>query len=466
MKKIYILAAIALVAGASCTKQVPADNNSPDVAIGFTPISQRTVTKGQVFGEQLTNYLGPDESNPAYENFLAYAAYTQNNTTIPSADFFPAAGVECLYNATTASEIKDYWAPAEPYYWPKAGYLTFHAFSPSKWTDSDGSTDIGYAGTVTNNWTPTSSATGGITVSGFTAGTNKAKQIDILYSNIEAYKQRSMYTPENGMPYDDKTGGDVGAHNGVNIMFNHAMSAVKFRVVTDKDYAPSTGNYKHEFTVKQIDVWHVNTDGEFHENRAFNNASNLDAYANVPDGVTKYVTKNQNNANTATPYWIPSETPEKNYEEVFKGSQVVKTIDTSAPTTAQVDAAGDFGLYGDFIFPMPQFLSHGLGDGSSAGNNQVMVKVTYDYKFTLNGSETTYSGLTTTVSLAGNYAKKYDGNDTTSGGTTDGYQVNNWLINHKYFYTLVFKLDPIIFDPKVDVWVNVEDINVDLPYQN
>ena len=51
-------------------------------------------------------------------------------------------------------------------------------------------------------------------------------------------------------------------------------------------------------------------------------------------------------------------------------------------------------------------------------------------------------------------------------GATEEYTVNQWLINHKYLYTLVFKLDPIIFDPKVEAFVEVSDINIDLPYQN
>ena len=113
----------------------------------------------------------------------------------------------------------------------------------------------------------------------------------------------------------------------------------------------------------------------------------------------------------------------------------------------------EFGLYGDFILPMPQYLNHGTG------NHEVQVRITYDYTFTLGSNTTSYPGLTSTISLYAKNAAKYN-------ATAETYTVNHWLINHKYFYTLVFKLDPIIFDPMVDVWVNVEDINVDLPYQN
>lgn len=442
MKKFFFLAAIASVALAGCTKNEPVRVDNP-TRIGFTPISQRTATKATYFGEQNATYTGDGST---YESFLAYAAFTENNTTVPSEVFFDA--LACSYNATD-----DYWAPATPQYWPKAGYLSFRAFSPSDWSGA-----TGYAGTVTNTWAT------GITVTGFTAGTDKTKQVDILYSNVEAYKQRSMYAPETGVPYDDKAGDDDSqwVHNGVNITFNHAMSAVQFRVVTDQDYAPAAATIKHEFTVKKIEILYANNAGAFYENRDASTSAKLNDFADVPGGVTTpYVTKNLDNSGTATPYWVPTEATEVNYT-VYEDAtgQAVNAL-------AAVDATtGDFGLYGDLVFPMPQNLSHGLGDGSAAGNFKVQVRVTYDYTFTNGSNSHSVTGLTSVTTLGGREANTVDGTDQTSGGTTPGYSVNQWLINHKYFYTLVFKLDPIIFDPKVDVWVNVEDINIDLPYQN
>lgn len=418
MKKIYILAAIALVAGVSCTKQVPADNNSPDVPIGFSPISQRAATKATYFGEQNALYTG---NGSAYESFLAYAAFTEDNITVPLTNFFPAAGEECSYNATD-----DYWAPAaNTYYWPKAGFLTFHAFSPSV-------LDNGYSATITNAWPA------GITLSNFIAGTDMAKQIDILYSDFNAYQQRSMYNPETGTPYDDKTG-DTGTHNGVNLIFRHAMSAVQFRVVTDQDY--TSGSQKHSFVITKIEVLDANNKGEFHENRsAVNNT-----YDNAAAGS---VTFNQDNSIANSPYWVPTANEVTNYT-VFEGSKAVLTKTASDAATNK-----EFGLYGNLMLPMPQLLG---GHGASA-DKDVVVKVTYNYTYN-DGSDHTTNGLTTEISLAGK-------NGTYAGGTAGAYTVNQWLINHKYLYTLVFKLDPIIFDPKVEAFVEVSDINVDLPYQN
>ena len=413
MKKTLILAALVCVALAGCTKteKKVADDAS---RISFSPISQRTLTKAEFNGEQNATYTGDGST---YEKFTAFAAFTEDATTVPSADFFPAAGVVCEHAGTSDA---DYWQPTTNYLWPKAGYLTFHAFSPSEMTP--------YAGTVANDWTT------GITITNFVASTNMDKQVDVLYSDFNFYQQRSSYTPANGMTYDDDDD-SAWTHEGVNLTFRHALSAVQFRVVTDEDYAPASATAKHEFAVTKIEVLNANYKGEFHENRKGDDTND---YA---DAATGSITFNKDNAVTASPYWVPA-TDETTYT-VFSGSTGV--------TTADAPAAKTFGDYGKLMLSMPQALAH--------STNEVTVKVTYNYKFTLNSTEYEYTDLTAQVSLAGAQAKKYN-------GATEDYSVNNWLINHKYFYTLVFKLDPIIFDPKVEAFVEVSDINIDLPYQN
>lgn len=424
MKKFFFLAAIASVALAGCTKNEPVSYDNP-TRIGFSPISQRVTTKAEYYGEQNATYTG---AGSTYEKFLAYAAFTEDNTTAPSDNFFAAAGVECEYEPTGYPTGSDFWAPADIYYWPKAGYLTFHAFSPS---DLDP-----YSGTVANSWTS------GITISSFTASTDMDKQVDVLYSDFNAYQQRSMYNPETGFTYDDKTGDDNSqwAHNGVNLTFHHALSAAQFRVVTDQDY--TTGTQKHYFTVTKIEVLDANYQGAFYENR-----TGVDnTYGTAAAGS---VTMNKDNSLATSPYWVPTATAVTDYT-VFTGSQDVHTL-----AVANAASQKEFGLYGKLMLPMPQLLG---GHGGSA-DKDVVVKVTYTYKYNDGTADHNYPGLTTQISLAGKKAQKYN-------GTPEEYTVNQWLINHKYFYTLVFKLDPIIFDPKVDVWVNVEDINIDLPYQN
>lgn len=427
MKKLTILAVLALVAGASCTKSIPVSNNSPDASISFNPVSYTAGTKAEYFGEQNAAYTG---DGATYEKFLAYAAYTETDAAAPSENFFPAAGVECLYNSTD-----DYWAPSTNYYWPKDGYLTFRAFSPSVWTGG-----TGYAGTVANNWTATAPVTYGITITGFTAGVAMDKQVDVLYSDVEAYKQRSDYTDATGVPYDDDDDSAF-AHNGVNIRFRHALSAVQFYVMTDQDY--STGTQTHAFKVKKVEVLNVNYKGEFHENRT---SATVNTYANAAAGS---ITFNSDNAVTASPYWVPVDSNASTDETTY-------TPYENATGQNVTDAAA---AIGGLMIPIPQNLTH-AGTRVNVGDSpDVCVRVTYDYTFTNNGTPHNYTGLISEFSISGR-------NGTYESGSAGAYTVNQWLINHKYNYTLVFKLDPIIFDPKVEVWVNVRDINIDLPAQN
>ena len=412
MKKTLILAAIACVALAGCAKNEKTPVANDGSRISFSPISHRTSTKAEFYGEQNATYTGDGST---YEKFTAYAAYTEDDTTVPSVDFFPAAGIACEYNATG-----DYWEPTTTYLWPKAGYLTFHAFSPSALTP--------YAGTVANDWTA-----GGLTITGFQASTDMDQQVDVLYSDFNYFQQRSAYTPANGMPYDDDDNSAF-THNGVNLIFRHALSAVQFRVVTAQDYA-AAANAKHEFTVTKIEVLNANYKGAFYENRKCDKTND---YANAAAGS---ITFNKDNAVTASPYWVPA-ADETTYT-AFSGSTDVTTADAASAKT--------FGDYGKLMLPMPQALAHSV--------NEVTVKVTYNYKFTLNNVEHSYTDLTSTISLAGAQAQKYN-------GTAEDYDVDYWLINHKYLYTLVFTLDPIVFDPKVEAFVEVSDINIDLPYQN
>ena len=442
MKKIYILAAIALVAGVSCTKQVPADNNSPDVPISFSPISQRTATKANVFGEIGATY-NTGENFQAYAFFTAQPSSTTNpQGTVAAADgseFFPATGVECVYNGSTG---QNYWEPSpNSYYWPRAGYLHFHAISPSSF-----------------NVTPSHSWANGFSISGYVApaysDANTAEdltadnQIDLLYSDFVFDRQRSGYNPQSGVPYDENGSGtyvDNASYNGVDITFRHALSTVLFKVKTDANYL--TGTQQHKFTVRKIEILNAYNTGNFAENRK-NDCTN--GYATVADMSDKVGLISDNADGSATPYWTSFS------NEVTSIAPYDATAGTGiAASTTLSDAIGTP------IIALPQPLAH--------GTNNVRVQVTYDYEFSNDGGTNWYSytvaggnELVSVLDISG-FKGTYDASGTSP---VADYAVNNWLINHKYTYVLNFKLDKIIFDPKVEAWVEVDNIGVDLPAQN
>lgn len=444
MKKIYILAAIALVAGVSCTKQVPADNNSPDVAISFSPISQRAGTKANVYGEQNATYTAGAPG--AYESFAAWAYYTAaaSGTTNPQtnadatkgASFFgtDGAGVECKHH-DGASAGTDYWSPDTPYFWPKTGYLHFHAMSPA---------DFG-TGTLAHAWGS------GISITGYVAPvytdapavdpTADASQIDLMYSDFEFDKQRADYSAASNVGmYDDEDDSGLYTHDGVNLLFRHALSLVQFKVKTHADYY-SAPTHKHRFFVRKIEVLNAYNTGNFTENRA-NDCSN--GYNTVADMTGKIGLAPDNSGASGTPYWTS-----------FSNEVTLTPYDvTAGAAKTGTEAISTLsGQVGTTLIALPQALLH--------APNHVQVRVTFDYQFSVDGGTNWVDDLnkTITVDLSG-------ANGTYNGGTPGDYTVNNWLINHKYVYTLVFKLDEIIFDPAVSAFVTVDDIGVDLPVQN
>lgn len=437
MKKLTILAVLALVAGASCTKSIPVSNNSPDASITFSPLAGSNTTKAQVYGEIPTTYN-------TSEKFQAYAFFTRalHGTTNPQdnaiaaadgSEFFPATGVECVYNGGAG---QNYWEPSTAYYWPKAGYLHFHAISPSAFTKT----------TLTHLWASGYTITGYVAPQYTDANTAEAltddNQIDLLYSDFVFDKQRSGYDPQTGVPYDDHSG-DAASYNGVDLVFRHALSTIKFKVKTDDNY--QSGNQQHKFTVRKIEILNAYNTGNFAENRK-NDCTN--DYVAVADMTGKIGLTSDNADGSATPYWSgqSNEVTLTPYDA---------TLGTGIAASNVVSAA-----IGTQIIALPQALDHGA--------NKVRVQVTYDYEFSNDGGTNWYSytvaggnALTAVLDIAG-FKGTYDA----TGIPVADYVVNNWLINHKYTYVLNFKLDPIIFDPAVTAWVEVDNIGVDLPAQN
>ena len=108
MKKLTIIAAIALLAGVACTKEVV--NTTPPQAISF----------------QVANYLPQTKTDlPAPVKFEDYTSFTT------SAWFHPADGGSTqvfMVNETVSMDATTgVWAPARSYFWPKTGYINFYS---------------------------------------------------------------------------------------------------------------------------------------------------------------------------------------------------------------------------------------------------------------------------------------------------------------------------------------------------
>lgn len=213
MKKMFLFAAMACVALASCTKNEPVNVPQEDAITFAAPVVGLNTKAVEI----KTDY-------PTDVNFSVFAHYfTGNYSTLTDGKLY-MNDVETAYDATLVA-----WNSATNYYWPKQGTLTFAAYSPSS---------------VAAEYDVT-----GLKFNDFVVPATAAEQYDLLFSE-RAYNQTKdeMTTAED--PY-----------KGVQIKFNHALSSVLFKVKTDKDY--SADNF--QINVTKIEVKGVHGKGSFNQ---------------------------------------------------------------------------------------------------------------------------------------------------------------------------------------------------------
>ena len=206
MKKFFALAAIAVLALASCSNNTLDPQSQKAREINFNTVANKA-TRAPITG---TTY---SYNCPAFGVFAYYLASGNWNTAAAN-----SSAVSYMNNVTVSFDDGiDIWKPSSTYYWPLQGKLTFIAYSPA----------VGETGAPTS---ATFSNAGLLTLSGFTVNSTVADQVDLLYSSINADKEA------NEAPYVDagnyKNSGEV---TGVNIKFKHALSQVIFKAKAADD---------------------------------------------------------------------------------------------------------------------------------------------------------------------------------------------------------------------------------------
>lgn len=229
MKKMFLLAAAALVAFASCSKS-DVEKAAETKAIGFNSYTGRTVTKADAsLIDKGTTAL------PNAGKFVVYAYNTETGTWGTGATSTTPVfmnGVTVTYNGGGAGTSSNYsYSPLR--YWPNDevnNKLSFFAYYPQ------GGTGI----------TPPTDAPAGWGAYGFTAQTDPKNMVDFCLSKVA---QDYNYT--NSASKSGASAGDV------KMEFYHTLTMVKFKVKTDADYA--TG--ETTITLKSIKLAGVKTTG-------------------------------------------------------------------------------------------------------------------------------------------------------------------------------------------------------------
>lgn len=192
-----------------------------------------TDTKKYSTNEKFRVYAQWDKDG-SFENWITA---NNDNQAIYMSD------VEVAYDNSVGGWSSDV-AGGNVYYWPKTGALTFAAYSPS---------DV-------SNFTHSYSEDG-LSVTDFTVQAATANQYDFMYSTRSKDRTKS----DNWL--EAEPGHTAQSFNGVDILFKHALSSIKFKVKAKETYTNTT------IRIKQVTILNAYSQGDFAESEAATKAS-------------------------------------------------------------------------------------------------------------------------------------------------------------------------------------------------
>ena len=194
MKKFFFLAVAAIVTLAACTKNNPDTAANAGHRINFSTVAgpnTRTPLSGTVY----------KTTDPHFGVFCYALRDGQTWTANSAAGQAYMNKIEISYNSTDKI-----WEPASVYYWPLSGSLTFTGFSPYA-----ENAKVAYA-----------TDTKTMTVTNYVAAADTTAQTDLMWASTQKdlTDNQSAYTSEI----------ETSTLTGVNMIFHHALSQVKFAV--------------------------------------------------------------------------------------------------------------------------------------------------------------------------------------------------------------------------------------------
>ena len=217
MKKLLIIAVVALFASAACSK---IENVRPDQKINFSVANymNQTRAQGNKFEDEFSSFTTnawyyPSATTNAPQHYMENVVITkQTGNDAPSA----------------------YWGPAEPYYWPKTGTINFFSYA-SKNTVTVDAGDSAYGQSFA--------------ISGFTpvADDNIVIADAVYNAGLNVNADGSMVTD------DLATGTTDSGFNGVPTMFRHLLSQVTFTIGLATT-TPTVGTTNYSATIKSFTV--------------------------------------------------------------------------------------------------------------------------------------------------------------------------------------------------------------------
>ena len=358
MKKLFFIAAIAGAALVSCTKNELAPSVTEQEEICFETPVIGAATKVDL----VSTY-------PTDTHFGVFALYYSGDWTGFSSGINYMNNVEVARVAPAGDDTDGGWT-ANGYYWPKntSSTLTFAAYSPYMAVGvSHDATGIHFTDYVVAD----------------------AANVDLLFSNRTYNQKKSNQVKDNLVYY------------GVNITFNHALSAVLFQAKAADGLTGNADKPNYEFVITKIEVLNADSKGTF-DQKLVDDATGPETPVASTDDWTTSVAKNY---------------------VAYSGTGI--TVDSTSPVSAYTDNSGK----ADLIL-LPQAL------------DDVSVRVTYNLR---------HDGMSASQYIENNVVTanlSYDDAD-------DSKDVTSWLRGKRYIYTLTLDLDKIYFAPNMTGWTDV-----------
>ena len=422
MKKIYILAAVAMVASAACTKIETPESTTPDVKIGYQVASYMSQTKANEtsFISELAE-LGITSGQSFRSKAFIHAAQSDGSVAAPAA-FFNAAtdGIETVSWNGTDKE----WAPAHTYYWPKAASSSLSFFS---WYDFSGA-----------NPTVTYTTDGGTATLGWADRTVALKD-NVLYADA-AYHYKSNPSAQHGLN---------GVTEGVPTLFHHALAKVRFTVKASlvEEVDSKNPGYKTFWVVTLSDVALSSNTIRSNGNLSLTQTSQTSASAQQAWTLP----------NPAI--WSAPTTP--TYLTAKLGNASGDIFDTAvakgntALTTTEVALTGDNYMDDTYFTVLPQAVAAGV---TLTFKYTIVTK----YGTALASAETISTETVNVTELAGTAPYTATGIQLNAIGTSP---IANWEMNHRYVYNIIInpKTSTILYDPAVEDWAAEKSVSQTVP---
>lgn len=254
MKKFLAFATLASVALVGCVNDEKMEMTSDAQKISFDTPVMSTQTRAKLGEIEGTTY-------PKDEDFKVYAIKHSESFTSTT---WEANDDSYYMNGVTVEYVDapvNGWKANKEYYWPEDGsYLTFAAYSPAD-----------ASGTATYN-------NKGLNLADFVVPALTENQYDLMYSDI-----KSDCTPAS------MTGN--GGYSGVPIVFNHALSSIKFSIKKDVGITNTA-------TLHSIKIYGVKEQGDFVQNPSGTAAWTAEG-GNIASGNAYVVTDTENTFETS-----------------------------------------------------------------------------------------------------------------------------------------------------------------------